>query len=163
MDTPQHLALQNGHTEVARLVDSSAEADLVNDMDTPFHCAEKLGDLNLVKLLLEKVSIQMVTPLYFDVQNRQVEVALLLRSGANATLVNVNKSTRLHVAVRSGYLDPVELLWEKGVDPNTVDKWKNTPIYLAADKGHPEAARLLEGEPDVTLAVNKFGHYFSWW
>ena len=43
-------------------------------------------------------------------------------------------------------LDVVRLLIEKGADANAEDKYKRTPLHLAAMSGHLEVVRLLTGK-----------------
>jgi hypothetical protein len=59
--------------------------------------------------------------------------------------------TALHVAAATGDLAIVELLLEKGADPNALDKGDNaSPLHYAAERGRLEAAkRLVEAGADV--------------
>lgn len=52
--------------------------------------------------------------------------------------------TLLHVAAHNGRLDVVDLLLERGIDPNTRERGDNTyPMHWAAAAGHLEVVRRL--------------------
>lgn len=52
--------------------------------------------------------------------------------------------TLLHVAAQNGHLDAVDLLIDRGLDPNTREKGDNTyPMHWAAGAGHLDVVRRL--------------------
>lgn len=52
--------------------------------------------------------------------------------------------TLLHVAAQNGHLDAVDLLIDRGLDPNTREKGDNTyPMHWAAAAGHLDVVRRL--------------------
>ena len=61
----------------------------------------------------------------------------------DARFEDSNGCTLLHPAVDGGRLDIVELLLDRGADPNVVSGEGYTPLHLAAGRQEPEIARLL--------------------
>jgi ankyrin repeat protein len=64
--------------------------------------------------------------------------------------------TPLHTAcsstTNSGSLNVLNLLLERGADPNACNKWKETPLLIAANNGHCDAVKaLLENGADSAL------------
>jgi ankyrin repeat protein len=49
----------------------------------------------------------------------------------------------LNLAVSTGYHHTVEAFLNVGADPDGVDGWEETPVELAAERGHDEIVRLL--------------------
>jgi hypothetical protein len=121
---------------------------LINQTTHLFIRLARTGDLDLVKLLLEKganpnaISKLNNTPLHKAVKYGHTEVARhLLCSGADATLAGN---------------DLYKLLLENGANPNAVNESKATPLHDAAGNGHTEAARHLLGSgADATLTNNQ--------
>ncbi len=56
---------------------------------------------------------------------------------------NESGQTPLHLAVRAGYRDIVELLIAKGADVNAKNKAGRTALRIAINQSHPEIAELL--------------------
>ena len=148
-----HLAAENGHLEVVRLLiekgaDATAEDD---DKSTPLHYAAENGHLEVVRLLIEKgadataANVYKSTPLHFGgAENGHLEVVrLLIEKGADATAEEGDKTTPLHYAAESGHLEVVRLLIEKGADATAENYGKKTPLHYAAENGHLEVVRLL--------------------
>lgn len=64
--------------------------------------------------------------------------------------------TPLHTACSSstvsGSLDVLNLLLERGADANACNKWRETPLLIAANNGHTEAVKaLLKNSADPSL------------
>lgn len=51
-----------------------------------------------------------------------------------AGLYNENMTTSLHLAVSKEDIDGVKRILDRGVDPNVVNSWKNTPLHEAAHR-----------------------------
>ncbi|KUJ21429.1 ankyrin [Mollisia scopiformis] len=69
----------------------------------------------------------------------------LISSGrANPNDMTVDRVTMLHFAILSGALDAVELLLDKGADPNlTYGKWETSPLNTAFYTGNAEIVQKL--------------------
>ena len=77
--------------------------------------------------------------------------------------------TPLHNAAWGGHKDVVELLIDRGADPNIANKYGQTPLHGAVSKGHKDVVQLLldrgadphninvAGETPHTIALNQ-GH-----
>ena len=50
----------------------------------------------------------------------------------------------MHLAAASGHANVVEFLIKQGIDPDTKDRWGNTPLNDARSNGHMEVLRMLE-------------------
>ncbi len=54
--------------------------------------------------------------------------------------------------ISAGCLEVLDLLLERGADVNACNKWRETPLLIAANNGHVEAVkRLLQGGADPSL------------
>jgi ankyrin repeat protein len=70
----------------------------------------------------------------------------LLDAHPNGLQTRMNGFTLLHVAAHRGHPAAVELLLERGLDPNARDEGDNAyPMHWAAAEGHLEVVRLLAG------------------
>jgi len=104
--------------------------------DTPLALASKLGNIKLVKQLLEKGSdvndSGFESPLYYAVEGKYIEIIkILLEAGADINFRNDEGYTALKRAAQLGYLEIVKLLVEAGADVNLGDK-AHLPLYYAA-------------------------------
>ena len=115
------------------------------------HLAAAVGDVNLVKELLEKGANPNAkdrfnqTPLHFAARHGHVEVVkLLLEYKADPNAKDKDSVTPLHAAASNGRVDVVKLLLEYGADPKVEDKDGDTPLDLARKRGHREVVFLIE-------------------
>jgi ankyrin repeat protein len=84
------------------------------------------------------------------------KVKKLLDAGAD---VNVRESSKdrlqytpLHWAANNGDLEIAEILISRGADLDAEDPTYSTPLYLAAEQGHPKIVGFVE--PDVHHAAS---------
>lgn len=85
------------------------------------------------------------TPLMFAVCHGQSRVArVLLKRGANTSLMGCDGSSALHVAARRGDPAMTKLLLKSGVHPDSAMPYSgNRALHLAACRGHFEAMTVL--------------------
>jgi ankyrin repeat protein len=121
--TPLHLAVVNGHKDVAKLLLANKAAINVKSREghTPLHLAARMGHKDVAELLLTgkaEVNAKNIfgqTPLHDAARNGRKDMAeLLLAHGAEVNAKDIFDETLLHLAVRSGYKDVAELLRQHG-------------------------------------------------
>ena len=125
-----HLAVQHNHIDIARQLLNKARVyniDLVNQVDnekaTPLHTASPLGNLEMIKLLLEnsanvhRANTFSATPLLLSAMEGHFEVvAVFLKAGAEVDKATSIGGTALMVAAGDGHLELVKLLLENGAE-----------------------------------------------
>ena len=77
----------------------------------------------------------------------------------NINAINQDQFTALHLAVRAGFLDIVELLCKSGADYTTIlSKDKRTPLHSACSRIHLDVFNYLVSKMDIDVdAVDKQG------
>lgn len=163
-DSPLWLAAQHGHAELAKLLlakgaDINAGQDPCDD-NHPIKAAIASGNASLFQLLVGDTNLEIpkVAESLFlaavAAGNVPVTAELLER-----TTININWCTRqapISVAARSGHLDTVAFLLERGANINTVGTGKDTAITSAAMNGHLNVVEfLLDKGADIT--AGRFG------
>lgn len=144
-------AVYTRHAELAPLLLGGREPD--------FYEACALGDSGRARALLaanpalrDAPAPDGFTALGLACFFRHAEVArLLLDSGADAALSSANalRFSPLHSAVAADVFEIVDLLLERGADPNAVAADGNTPLHSAAGHGNRQViARLLAAGAD---------------
>lgn len=84
--------------------------------------------------------------------NKPVCEALLEHRGVSVNALNKRCETPLHFACKKSRApkDLIELLLEKGADPNAQDKDSTAPLFNACRSGNDEVAKLLlQNEADI--------------
>ena len=150
--TPLHLAAGAGHKEVVQLLLDGGASPNKKDGDgrNPLHGAAEAGHKYVVQILLEsginpnnENNFQM-TPLLLteNTMSSQIIIKLLLDYGAD---INKQKNgrTRLHWAAFFGHKKVVQLLLERGADPNMASGHGETPLHNCAQRGHLDVVKLL--------------------
>jgi ankyrin repeat protein len=168
--TPLLLALYHGKSDIAQLLAARGALS--------FHEAAAIGDVDRVRLLLD------ADPSLLDARSgdgfpalglaiffRQPQVArFLIERGAdvNAAAGNAQRVAPLHAAAAVCDRETMQLLLERGADPNAKQQLDYTPLHGAASRGDIEAAKLLldrgalrdaRGSDDLTPAdiARKYG------
>ncbi|XP_014229214.2 ankyrin-1-like [Trichogramma pretiosum] len=111
--TALHLALENGHREVARLLlERGAAPNLANpEGSTALHLICKMDRPKALMKLLFQISDAKSQPLPLDAQDMEGETAL-------------------HLALENGLKDVAEWLLRKGADSNLADKEGSTALHI---------------------------------
>eukprot|EP00534_Pseudo-nitzschia_fraudulenta_P003077 CAMPEP_0201129008 /NCGR_PEP_ID=MMETSP0850-20130426/35509_1 /ASSEMBLY_ACC=CAM_ASM_000622 /TAXON_ID=183588 /ORGANISM="Pseudo-nitzschia fraudulenta, Strain WWA7" /LENGTH=451 /DNA_ID=CAMNT_0047398365 /DNA_START=80 /DNA_END=1432 /DNA_ORIENTATION=- len=124
----------------------------------PIHWACTEGSIPHTALLLkngadpEAKDNSGCTPLLIAAQYGQVEVvAYLLKKGANIQAVDSSRDTALHWAAYKGSMDVCGLLaYYKQLSFATQDAYGQTPLHLAALRGHTSVVRYILQQLDST-------------
>ncbi|XP_051172785.1 putative ankyrin repeat protein RF_0381 [Leptopilina boulardi] len=90
--------------------------------------------------------------------NMQV-VKLLLQNGANVNVTrNSTENSPLHLAIIKNNIEILQLLLEKNVRLNVVNKEKKTPLHIAIDQQNEEFVKLLLDKGADTEFKDKFNY-----
>nr|MBA3706715.1 ankyrin repeat domain-containing protein [Bacteroidota bacterium] len=150
---PMHFAVAAGHCEIVKiLLKYKAKLNIVDDDgDTLFHLGAYNGHYKIMELLLKNavkeninvLNIKRYTPLNLAILQGHVEIVkLLLEHGADVNL-QVDGVTALHIATKnSGSPALIELLLNKGGDPNQADIYGTTPLHHASVEDRGDIALL---------------------
>ncbi|XP_046563508.1 ankyrin repeat domain-containing protein 50-like [Haliotis rubra] len=161
--TPVMLAAEMGHRAVFDLlVREGADVSLVDDnKNNILHVACIGGHVDMVKNVLSQKVADINsrgqygrTPVMLAAEKGYRAVFdLLVRKGADVSLVDDNKNNILHVACFGGHVDMVKyVLSQKVADINSSGQYGRTPMMMAARKGHREVFDVLVREgADVSL------------
>ncbi|KAK3087190.1 hypothetical protein FSP39_002867 [Pinctada imbricata] len=134
----------------------------------------KAGDLNVVKLLVEKgASVNVneanmncfdTNPLHLATECDDVNILeFLLRNGANVNSMDKLGCSALHRAIKSKNVDKVKILLENGADLKPMEYFEMTPLCSAVMMESPEIVQLLlnaGADPnDTDLSGMEMGSY----
>lgn len=92
------------------------------------------------------------------------KVKELLAAGVDVNAPNAYGGTALAFAADKGHTAVVELLLERGANPNSTDRFYNsTPLVWAVTHGHADIVRALlakgaEGEAEALMGAAREGH-----
>jgi ankyrin repeat protein len=99
--------------------------------ETPLHIAASHGDVAVVNLLIQTAK---AADCHKDLKSRTESVRQMLR------MMNKEKDTALHEAVRNNHLDVIKLLIKEDPDFSyPANHAGETPLYLAAERGYRES------------------------
>jgi ankyrin repeat protein len=165
-DTPVADAAQAGNrAAVLALLEQGAEVSAAQgDGMTALHWAAKLGDAELVDLLLlaganiqAKTRIDATTPLLLAAEAGNAGVIrALLAAGADAQIADVNGTTALMLAAGAGQADAVRLLVTHGAEIDARDlAMERTALMFAAGRNRVNAIEALAAAGASVAATSK--------
>lgn len=149
--TPLHLSSEVGKTDVMeQILSAGVGVEILNSTGlTPLFVATLGGHAQAVRLLLDagsdpnKLDANGSNAL-FGAVNLQV-VKVLVEAGASAKIVNSDGGTALHqAAYRKCDAATICALFKAGCDPTVLDQWDKSAADWAREKGHEDAAKLLD-------------------
>ncbi|PPQ95446.1 hypothetical protein CVT26_008465, partial [Gymnopilus dilepis] len=155
--TPLHWAVSSGSIDIVRfLIDQKAEIDKVDGSGwTPLHIAGDAGHENVVQELIgagadvNRKNDKGLTPLHYAASKSRIDIGrLLISRGADYNARDNANQLPLHRAATTGSVGFIRLLLESSTPNNklrlnTADRVGNTPLHLAMDSAHAEAAVVL--------------------
>ncbi|KAM4082167.1 hypothetical protein ACJW30_11G150300 [Castanea mollissima] len=151
-NTVLHVAAEFNHSKFVQEVTHRCPSLLYqanSKGDTPLHVAATVGCSEIVDFLISHAKT-----LEEDVEGGQVESHKeLLR------MVNMDKDTALHCAIRNGHEQSVKLLIEADMElTNLTNSADESPLYLAASRGSINMAELiLKASPTASSHVGPNG------
>uniref|UniRef100_A0AAY5EUQ0 Euchromatic histone-lysine N-methyltransferase 2 n=1 Tax=Electrophorus electricus TaxID=8005 RepID=A0AAY5EUQ0_ELEEL len=163
--TPLLEAIINNQVEVARYLIQSGACVYHEDGSTGLHHAAKLGNLEIVTLLLNTGQVDINaqdsggwTPIIWAAEHRHKEVIrALLNRGADVTLKDKEMNVCLHWASFAGSAEIAELILNAGCPLISVNMHGDTPLHIAAREGYLACVTLfLSRGADIDI-MNKEG------
>ncbi len=114
-----------------------------SDGFTALILAAQIGNFEILQLLLlkgankEEADNEKRTALYWAVDKGHINIVkhLLVTSGANIRVIDIEGDTVMHLATLSRRMDMIKLLTEQGGDIDTKNKIAMTPLLTAARNG----------------------------
>uniref|UniRef100_A0AAQ6A0E7 Euchromatic histone-lysine N-methyltransferase 2 n=1 Tax=Amphiprion ocellaris TaxID=80972 RepID=A0AAQ6A0E7_AMPOC len=172
MRTPLLEAIINNHIEVARYLIQNGACVYHIDGYTGLHHAAKLGNLEIVGMLLETGQVDVNaqdsggwTPIIWAAEHKHVDVIKsLLNRGADVSINDKELNVCLHWAAYAGNVDIAELVLNAGCSLASVNVHGDTPLHIAAREGYLDCVTLFlsrgadidvmnrEGDTPLTLA-----------
>ncbi|KAI0926197.1 hypothetical protein AcW1_010362 [Taiwanofungus camphoratus] len=155
--TPLHWAASSESLDIARyLIDQGAEVDCSDSLGwTPLHIAASAGHEEIVRELIgsgadvNRRNDKGLTPMHYSASKSHVEIGkLLISRGADINARDKANQTPLHRAATTGSTGFINILLNPPEGSpktrlNTADRVGNTPLHLAMESAHAEAACLL--------------------
>ena len=129
------------------------------DQKTPLHIATEKGNIEAMKVILEKkapVNAQECyldrTPLHIAVKRGDHRaIQLLLEKGANVNAKEFFGTTPLHIAAKRDNLQAIQLLLDNGANVNDKNSYNQTPLEIAFEWGNHQAIQLLLKNDDQNI------------
>ncbi|GLB44812.1 putative ankyrin repeats (many copies) [Lyophyllum shimeji] len=156
--TPLHWAASSGAVDIVRfLIHQNAEVDKPDISGwTPLHIAVSAGNDEVVHELVgagadvNRKNDKGLTPLHYAASKSRIDIGrFLISRGADINAKDNAGQLPLHRAATTGSVGFIRLLLEPSTPGatkarlNTADRIGNTPLHLAMESAHAEAAVLL--------------------
>ena len=163
--TPLHIAVENGHLNVAELLlNAGANISAKDNLSqTPLHDACLTNNLGIAKLLVDAGADLSVkgnssqTPLQLACWKENLGIIkLLVDAGADLSVKDHVGRTPLHLACRTDNLGIVKLLVDAGADLSVKDPTGKIPLHIACQTDNLGIVKLLV-DAGADLSVRNLG------
>uniref|UniRef100_A0A8C6N4M2 [histone H3]-lysine(9) N-methyltransferase n=1 Tax=Mus spicilegus TaxID=10103 RepID=A0A8C6N4M2_MUSSI len=149
--TPLMEAVVNNHLEVARYMVQLGGCVYSKDGSTCLHHAAKIGNLEMVSLLLSTGQVDVNaqdsggwTPIIWAAEHKHIDVIrMLLTRGADVTLTDNEENICLHWASFTGSAAIAEVLLNAQCDLHAVNYHGDTPLHIAARESYHDCVLLF--------------------
>ncbi|GBN59408.1 Ankyrin-3 [Araneus ventricosus] len=113
---------------------------------TAVYWAGRQGKTKIVEMIIENIHLRKILRYYQRIKNTQVSE----ESIGYYEILPVNEE--LLQAAQNGDLEKVKYLMKQpGIDANSVDRNRNTPLHLASEKGHASVVKVLLESVDINV------------
>jgi len=155
--TALHWAAFSGALDITQyLLEQKAEVDKIDESGwAALHIAVSAGNEEVVRELVgagadvKKTNDKGLTPLHYAASKSRVDIAkFLIERGADINAKDKANQTPLHRAATTGSTGTIAVLLKPPQGSpktrlNTADRIGNTPLHLAMESAHAEAAIML--------------------
>eukprot|EP01036_Dinobryon_divergens_P031629 gene31629-41062_t len=164
-ETTLHWAAEKGHRDIAALlIERGADRNIKNKAGKkPIDVARARGHGHVVTLLeMSSPGLLIQGQKLFDAAERgnMTDVVAALDAGADVNWKNDEKNDRtaLQKSAEKNHVNVVEILLNRGANPNLCNKNGTTSLHTAAQEGHREVVNLLlKARANPNIAENQKG------
>ena len=171
--TPLAYAVEKTHSDTVRvLLQAGADPGITSENgNTAIHLAAAIGQVDIMKdilrlhsnanLLNAKGGTSQATALTYAVDKSHVDISrVLLRAGADPSIVDMNGNSALHIAAARGEVNIVKDILELSSGKNLLNarggSWQGTPLACAVDESQTDVVHLLlDAGADPTILTGK--------
>lgn len=149
------MAIEYGDNDTAKLlIKSKSNVNHIdNESNTPIDIASKMGNTDIVNLLIKNDAPNDLTrAIKYGVTDK---VESLLTASIDINAIDQNGDTVLTLAIKENNINLVKLILDKGADVNLISdindyNFKYSPLMIASQNGNKEMVKLLiENGADV--------------
>jgi ankyrin repeat protein len=143
-----------------QVIETSNESDDQNIVLEAMSLASQLGNLKIVKYLVENgadinaKAFYEYTPIIIACLNGRFDIVnYLAKNGADVNARDAYNDTALILASEKGHIEIVKCLVEYGADVNALDNHNRTALISAFEKGHFEIVKFFENESKSKIKI----------